>query len=44
MYCADAERITNHILSRFKNMDIHIMNKKAIARCIDDLLENGEKV
>jgi len=44
MYCADAERITNHLLSRFKNMDIHIMNKKAIARCIDDLLENGEKV
>ena len=44
MYCADAERITNHILSRFKNMDIHIMNKKAIARCIDDLLANGEKV
>ena len=44
MYCADAERITNHLLSRFKNMDIHIMNKKAIARCIDDLLTNGEKV
>ena len=44
MYCADAERITNNILSRFKNMDIHIMNKKAIARCIDDLLTNGEKV
>ena len=44
MYCADAERITNHILSRFKNMDIHIMNKKALARCIDDLLTNGEKV
>ena len=44
MYCADAERITNHLLSRFKNMDIHIMNKKAIARCIDDLLANGEKV
>ena len=44
MYCADAERITNHLLSRFKNMDIHIMNKKAIARYIDDLLANGEKV
>ena len=44
MYCADAERITNHILSRFKNMDIHIMNKKAIERFIDDLLSNGEKV
>jgi hypothetical protein len=44
MYCADAERITNHLLSRFKNMDIHIMNKKAIARCIDDLLSYGEKV
>ena len=44
MYCADAERITNHLLSRFKNMDIHIMNKKAIERFIDDLLSNGEKV
>ena len=44
MYCADAGRITNHLLSRFKNIDIHIMNKKAIARCIDDLLTNGEKV
>ncbi len=44
MYCADAETITNHLLSRFKDMDLHIMNKKAIARCIDDLLENGEKV
>jgi hypothetical protein len=44
MYCADAERITNHLLSRFKNVDIHIMNKKAIARCINDLLANGEKV
>ena len=44
MYCADAERITNHILSRFKNMDIHIMNKKAIGRFVDDFLANGEKV
>jgi hypothetical protein len=25
-------------------VDIHIMNKKAIARCINDLLANGEKV
>ena len=44
MYCADAERITNHLLSRFKNMDIHIMNKKAIGRFVDDFLANGEKV
>jgi len=44
MYCADAERVTNHILSRFTNMDLHIMNKKAIGRFIDDFLSNGEKV
>jgi hypothetical protein len=44
MYCADAERITNHLLSRFTNMDLHIMNKKAIGRFVDDLLSNGEKV
>ena len=44
MYCADAERVTNHLLSRFTNTDLHIMNKKAIGRFIDDLLSNGEKV
>jgi hypothetical protein len=44
MYCADAERVTNHLLSRFTNMDLHIMNKKAIGRFIDDFLSNGEKV
>jgi hypothetical protein len=44
MYCADAERITNHLLSRFKDMDLHIMNKKAIGRFVDDFLANGEKV
>jgi hypothetical protein len=44
MYCADAERITDHILSRFTNTDLHIMNKKAIGRFIDDFLSNGEKV
>ena len=44
MYCADAERVTNHLLSRFTNTDLHIMNKKAIGRFIDDLLLNGEKV
>ena len=44
MYCADAERITEHILSRFTNTDLHIMNKKAIARFIDDFLLYGEKV
>ena len=44
MYCADAERITNHLLSRFTNTDLHIMNKKAIGRFIDDFLSHGEKV
>ena len=44
MYCADAERITEHILSRFTNTDLHIMNKKAIARFMDDFLLYGEKV
>jgi hypothetical protein len=44
MYCADAERVTNHLLSRFTNMDLHIMNKKAIGRFVDDFLSNGEKV
>ena len=44
MYCADAEQVSSHILSRFKDMDLHIMNKKAIGRFIDDLLANGEKV
>jgi hypothetical protein len=44
MYCADAERITEHILSRFTNTDLHIMNKRAIARFIDDFLLYGEKV
>jgi len=44
MYCADAEQVSSHVLSRFKDMDLHIMNKKAIGRFIDDLLANGEKV
>ena len=44
MYCADAERITDHILSRFTNTDLHIMNKRAIARFIGDFLLYGEKV
>jgi len=44
MYCADAERTTNHLLSRFTNMDLHIMNKKAIGRFVGDFLSNGEKV
>jgi len=44
MYCADAERITEHILSKFTNTDLHIMNKKAVGRFIDDFLSNGEKV
>ena len=44
MYCADAEQISNHLLSRFTKTDIHIMNKKAIGRLIDDFLKHGEKV
>ena len=44
MYCADAERVTAHVLSRFTNTDLHVMNKKAIGRFIDDFLSNGEKV
>jgi len=44
MYCADAERVTAHLLSRFTNTDLHVMNKKAIGRFIDDFLSNGEKV
>jgi hypothetical protein len=44
MYCADAERVTEHLLSRFTDTDLHVMNKKAIGRFIDDFLSNGEKV
>jgi len=44
MYCADAKKVTNHLLSRFTNTDLHIMNKRAIGRFIDDFLSNGEKV
>ena len=44
MYCADAERVAAHLLSRFTNTDLHVMNKKAIGRFIDDFLSNGEKV
>ena len=44
MYSADAERVTAHLLSRFTNTDLHVMNKKAIGRFIDDFLSNGEKV
>ena len=42
MYCADAERITDHLLSRFTCTDLHIMNKKAVSRFIDDFLLHGE--
>ncbi len=44
MFCATPESTEKHILTRFTNTDLHIMNKKAIARCVDDLLENGEKI
>jgi hypothetical protein len=44
MYCADAGRVTDHLLSRFTNTDLHIMNKKAIGRFINDFLSYGEKV
>jgi len=42
MFCADAERITDHLLSRFTCTDLHIMNKKAVSRFIDDFLLHGE--
>lgn len=42
MYCAKPETIEEHVLSRFTNTDLHIMNKRAIERNIDDLLLAGE--
>ena len=42
MYCAKAETIEEHLLSRFTNTDLHIMNKRAIERNVDMMLELGE--
>jgi|TARA_Y100000389_G_scaffold170369_1_gene177330 hypothetical protein len=42
MYCAKPEKTTEHILARFTNTDIHIMNKSAIQRNIDVLLAQGD--
>ena len=41
MYCAKPENTNQHILAKFNNTDIHIMNKKSIERVIDDFLING---
>lgn len=42
LYCAKAENITEYLLSRFVNTDLHIMNKRSIIRHIDKFLEYGE--
>ena len=42
MYCAKPEKTTEHVLARFTNTDIHIMNKSAIERNIDKLLAQGD--
>jgi hypothetical protein len=44
MYCAKAETVEEHLLSRFTNTDVHIMNKRAIGRHVDTMLEMGETV
>ena len=44
MYCAKAETIEEHLLSRFTNTDLHIMNKKAVERHADTMLELGETI
>ena len=41
MYCAKAEKTSEHILARFNNTDIHIMNKKSIERNINEFLDCG---
>ena len=42
MYCAKPDKIEEHILTRFTNTDLHIMNKRAIERNIDTMLEFGD--
>lgn len=42
MYCAKPDKTTEHILARFTNTDIHIMNKSAIERNIDALMAQGD--
>lgn len=44
MYSAKPENITEYVLSRFTNTDLHIMNKKALLRHVDTMLEMGEQV
>ena len=39
MFCATRENKEDHVLGRFKNMDLHIMNKFAIMRHKDAFLE-----
>ena len=41
MYCAKAEKTSEHLLARFSNTDIHIMNKKSVERHIDEFLNCG---
>lgn len=41
MYCAKAEKTTEHLLARFNNTDIHIMNKKSIERHINEFINCG---
>jgi len=41
MYCAKADKTTEHLLARFNNTDIHIMNKKSVERNIDEFLNCG---
>lgn len=42
MYCAKPENITEYVLSRFTNTDLHIMNKRSVERHVDKMLELGE--
>tara|TARA_B100001057_G_scaffold91069_1_gene87387 strand:+ start:28907 stop:29782 length:876 start_codon:yes stop_codon:yes gene_type:complete len=44
MFCAKPENTNQHILAKFNNTDIHIMNKKSIERVIDDFLDNGSTI
>ena len=39
MYCAKPENITEYVLSRFTNTDLHIMNKRSVERHVDKMLD-----
>ena len=39
MFCTNADDKSKHILGRFTNMDLHIMNKFAVQRHLDRFLE-----